>query len=102
MGWIVLIILAFEAVEYLVKEMDLKLTKEEGLHNYIKAVEKGLLKILQNGDIYFAKLSGAQIFEAIGLNHEFIEDYFTGTVSRIEGAVSILSRGIRLKAFSGF
>ncbi|MCA1957316.1 MAG: glutamate synthase large subunit [Nitrospira sp.] len=53
---------------------------------YIKAVGKGLLKIFSKMGISTVQsYCGAQIFEAIGLNHELIDRYFTGTASRIEG-----------------
>jgi glutamate synthase (NADPH/NADH) large chain len=54
--------------------------------NFVKAVGKGLYKIMSKmGISTFQSYCGAQIFEAIGLNSEFIEDYFTGTVTNIEG-----------------
>ena len=56
------------------------------IENYVKAVEKGLLKIFSKMGISTVRsYRGAQIFEAIGLNRGFIEEYFPGTVSRIGG-----------------
>ncbi len=53
---------------------------------YIKAINKGLLKIFSKMGISTVQsYCGAQIFEAIGLNHDLIDRYFTGTASRIEG-----------------
>ena len=53
---------------------------------FIKAINKGLLKIFSKMGISTVQsYCGAQIFEAIGLNHELIDCYFTGTPSRIEG-----------------
>jgi glutamate synthase (NADPH/NADH) large chain/glutamate synthase (ferredoxin) len=53
---------------------------------YIKAINKGLLKIFSKMGISTVQsYCGAQIFEAIGLNHELIGRYFTGTPSRLEG-----------------
>jgi glutamate synthase (NADPH/NADH) large chain/glutamate synthase (ferredoxin) len=53
---------------------------------YIKAINKGLLKIFSKMGISTVQsYCGAQIFEAIGLNHDVINRYFTGTPSRIEG-----------------
>ena len=53
---------------------------------FIKAVNKGLLKIFSKmGISTLQSYCGAQIFEALGLNHELIDRYFTGTPSRIEG-----------------
>ncbi|TMQ29153.1 MAG: glutamate synthase large subunit, partial [Nitrospirae bacterium] len=53
---------------------------------FIKAINKGLLKIFSKMGISTVQsYCGAQIFEAIGLNHELVDRYFTGTASRIEG-----------------
>ena len=53
---------------------------------FIKAINKGLLKIFSKMGISTVQsYCGAQIFEAIGLNRELIERYFTGTPSRVEG-----------------
>tara|TARA_B110000003_G_scaffold276337_1_gene322295 strand:+ start:10 stop:3630 length:3621 start_codon:yes stop_codon:yes gene_type:complete len=54
--------------------------------NYIKAVGKGLFKVMSKmGISTYQSYCGAQVFEAIGLNKEFIEKYFSGTTSNIEG-----------------
>jgi glutamate synthase domain-containing protein 2/glutamate synthase domain-containing protein 3 len=59
---------------------------EEAQAQVIKAIGKGLLKILSKmGISTIRSYSGAQIFEAIGLESELVEKYFTGTRSRIEG-----------------
>ncbi len=56
------------------------------IKNYIKAVNKGLLKVFSKmGISTLQSYRGAQVFEAIGLNKELVEQYFTGTASRIEG-----------------
>ncbi len=56
------------------------------LNNYIKAVNKGLLKTFSKmGISTLQSYRGAQVFEAIGLNRKLVERYFTGTASRIEG-----------------
>ena len=53
---------------------------------FIKAINKGLLKIFSKMGISTVQsYCGAQIFEAIGLNRQLIDRYFTGTPSRIEG-----------------
>ncbi|MGQ0812058.1 MAG: glutamate synthase large subunit [Nitrospiraceae bacterium] len=53
---------------------------------FIKAINKGLLKIFSKMGISTVQsYCGAQIFEAIGLNHELVDRYFTGTPSRVEG-----------------
>ncbi len=63
-----------------------KYTYEKLEKNYIKAVGKGLLKVMSKMGISTQQsYRGAQIFEAIGLNSDFVDEYFTWTPSRIEG-----------------
>jgi len=79
--------LAYEAIGCLVKEGELSLDLKTALHNYIKAVDKGILKVLSKmGISTLQSYRGAQIFEALGLNQKVIDNYFTGTTSRIGGA----------------
>src|SRR5688572_1564537 len=53
---------------------------------YIKAINKGILKVMSKMGISTQQsYRGAQIFEAVGLNTPFVDDYFTWTASRIEG-----------------
>jgi glutamate synthase (NADPH/NADH) large chain len=72
---------------------------EKVLKNYIKAVDKGLLKVLSKmGISTLQSYCGAQIFEAIGLNKAIVEHYFTGTPSRIEGVgLEVLAREALLR-----
>ncbi|HEU5088816.1 MAG TPA: glutamate synthase central domain-containing protein, partial [Roseiflexaceae bacterium] len=60
---------------------------EEAEHNYIHALEKGLLKVMSKmGIATVDSYCGAKIFEAIGLNNKLVERYFTGVPSRLGGA----------------
>jgi len=78
--------LAYEAVEYLIDNKEIALDKTKALQNYRKAAIDGILKILSKmGISTLRSYRGAQIFEALGLNSELIDKYFTGTVSRIGG-----------------
>lgn len=78
--------LAYETIEYLVAEKQVSLDIKKALKNYNKALTDGLLKILSKmGISTLRSYRGAQIFEALGLADEFINKYFTGTVSRIAG-----------------
>jgi glutamate synthase domain-containing protein 2/glutamate synthase domain-containing protein 1/glutamate synthase domain-containing protein 3 len=62
------------------------LTPEEAAQNMIKAIGKGLLKTISKmGISTIQSYSGAQIFEAVGLEPELIDRHFTGTASRIGG-----------------
>ncbi len=74
-------------------------TFEKLLKNYIKAVDKGLLKVLSKmGISTLQSYCGAQIFEAIGLNRAIVDRYFTGTSSRIEGVgLDVLAREALLR-----
>jgi glutamate synthase domain-containing protein 2/glutamate synthase domain-containing protein 3 len=72
---------------------------ETALKNYKKAINKGLLKTFSKmGISTLQSYRGAQIFEAIGLNRELVEKYFTGTASRIEGVgLDVLAREAQMK-----
>ncbi|MEX0960779.1 MAG: glutamate synthase large subunit [Burkholderiales bacterium] len=64
----------------------LNLQQKDAYKNYIKAIGKGLYKVMSKmGISTYQSYCGAQIFEAIGLNSSFIAKYFTGTASSIEG-----------------
>ena len=67
--------------------------------NYIKAINKGLKKIFAKmGISTLSSYQGAQIFEAIGLDHKVIEKYFTGTRSAVEGAnIGVLEEELKIK-----
>jgi glutamate synthase (NADPH) large chain len=79
--------LVFETIgsllgEAYVPEMDL----DSAVKNFIKAVNKGLNKTMSKmGISTIQSYRGAQVFEALGLNKDFIDSYFTWTASRIGG-----------------
>jgi glutamate synthase (NADPH) large chain len=78
--------LAMETVEDLVRAGVIDLPVDKAIHNYIKALGKGVLKVMSKmGVSTVASYTGAQIFEAIGLSQELVDDYFTGTTSRLGG-----------------
>ena len=79
--------LAMESVEDLVRRGELPdITTEQATKNLIKALGKGLLKVMSKmGISTVASYRGAQVFEAIGLSDKLIDDYFTGTFSRLGG-----------------
>ncbi|HOZ45011.1 MAG TPA: glutamate synthase large subunit [Candidatus Hydrogenedentes bacterium] len=79
--------LAFETVYDLLTKDVLHLGSiEEAVSNYIHAVEKGLLKVMSKIGISTQhSYRNAQIFEAVGLSSAFVDRFFTGTVSRVEG-----------------
>ena len=79
--------LAMESVEYLVRAGFITgITPEKAVKNLIYALGKGVLKIMSKmGISTVSSYSGAQAFEAVGLSHEFIDAYFTGTESKLDG-----------------
>ena len=78
--------LAFDTLSVLCKEMP-EVTEYEAHKRYVKAVSKGLLKVMSKmGISTYQSYCGAQIFNAIGLSEVFLDRYFTGTTSTIEGA----------------
>jgi glutamate synthase (NADPH) large chain len=78
--------LAMETVEDLVRSRVIDLPAEKAIANYIKALGKGVLKVMSKmGVSTVASYTGAQIFEAIGLAQDLVDDYFTGTTSRLGG-----------------
>jgi glutamate synthase (NADPH/NADH) large chain len=79
--------LAFETIEDMVETGLIgDVTPEEATKNFVKAIEKALLKIISKmGISTLFSYCGAQIFEAVGLSDEVIEKYFTRTPSRIGG-----------------
>jgi len=59
---------------------------EKGVANYVKAIGKGLMKVMSKmGISTYMSYTGAQIFEAVGLSKVLVEKYFTGTTSSVEG-----------------
>ncbi|HEX5968229.1 MAG TPA: glutamate synthase large subunit, partial [Intrasporangium sp.] len=79
--------LAMETVEDLVRSGQLEgVTPEQAVKNLIKALGKGVLKVMSKmGISTVASYRGAQVFEAIGLAQELVDRYFTGTVSQLGG-----------------
>ncbi len=83
--------LAFETLAELVADpmkfgIDERLSLKEAQKRFIKAVDKGLLKVMSKmGISTYQSYCGAQIFDAIGLRSSFVAKYFTGTHSQVEG-----------------
>ncbi len=80
--------LAFETIEDMRrrKMIDESITHEQAIANYITAVGKGIFKVMSKmGISTIRSYTGAQIFEAVGLSQEFVNDYFSGTPTRLEG-----------------
>ncbi|MCA0903303.1 glutamate synthase large subunit [Qipengyuania aquimaris] len=78
--------LAFETLEDLRARKMPELDAGEVQKNFVKAVGKGILKVMSKmGISTYQSYCGAQIFDAVGLSSDFIDTYFTGTATTIEG-----------------
>ncbi len=76
--------LAYDSLAAL--ELPVDLTVKEAHKRFTKSINKGLLKVMSKmGISTYQSYCGSQIFEAIGLNSDFIEKYFPGTATQIEG-----------------
>ena len=93
--------LALEALEDLARRGYLPegVTAEIATRNFIKAINKGLLKTFSKmGISTLQSYRGAQVFEAIGLNKELVDKYFVGTTSQLEGVgLDVLAREAQMK-----
>ncbi|WP_232468291.1 glutamate synthase large subunit [Alkalitalea saponilacus] len=77
---------SFAVIDEMVKKGVIKMDYHEARENYVKSINKGLLKVLSKmGISTLRSYHGAQIFEAVGISQEVISTYFTGTSSRIGG-----------------
>ncbi|APW39324.1 glutamate synthase subunit alpha [Rhodoferax koreense] len=78
--------LAMETLADLHKDLPGDLSPEKAIYNYVKAIGKGLSKIMSKmGVSTYMSYCGAQLFEIIGLNNDTVAKYFTGTASKVEG-----------------
>jgi glutamate synthase (NADPH) large chain len=94
--------LALEALQAMAPDAE---TGEKYVKHFVKAVGKGLMKVMSKmGISTYMSYTGAQIFEAVGLKQGFVDRYFTGTTSQVEGigVFEVMEETIRLhkRAFS--
>jgi glutamate synthase domain-containing protein 2/glutamate synthase domain-containing protein 1/glutamate synthase domain-containing protein 3 len=93
--------MAFETIHDLKRRnlLPAKITAEQAEKNFIKAINKGLLKTFSKmGISTLQSYRGAQVFEAVGLNRQLVDSYFSGTESRIEGVgLDVLAREAQMK-----
>ena len=91
--------LALETLVDMHAELPGNLSAEKAVANYIKAIGKGLSKIMSKmGISTYMSYCGAQIFEAIGLKSDFVEKYFRGTPTQVGGigVFEVAEEAIRL------
>jgi glutamate synthase domain-containing protein 2/glutamate synthase domain-containing protein 1/glutamate synthase domain-containing protein 3 len=93
--------LAIETIEDMAarEHLDSALTAQSAVKNFVKAINKGLLKTFSRmGISTLQSYRGAQVFEAIGLSKSLVDEYFTGTTSRIGGVdLAVLAREAKLR-----
>ncbi|MEW8497163.1 MAG: glutamate synthase central domain-containing protein, partial [Candidatus Thiodiazotropha taylori] len=79
--------LAFDTIQAQLATLPESLSFHEAQNRYIKAIGKGLKKVMSKmGISTYQSYCGAQIFDAVGLSSQFVDDFFTGTTTTIEGA----------------
>jgi glutamate synthase (NADPH/NADH) large chain len=89
--------LAFETIEDMIRHDLIEgVTSHKAVRNYIKAAGKGVLKVMSKmGISTVGSYTGAQVFEAIGLGQDVVDEYFTGVVSRLGGVnLDVLAREV--------
>jgi glutamate synthase domain-containing protein 2/glutamate synthase domain-containing protein 1/glutamate synthase domain-containing protein 3 len=102
--------LAFETIEDMMRQGHLpspqplsseaaKAALKKAIKNYVKAIDKGVLKVMSKMGISTAQsYCGAQIFEAVGLGQEVIDKYFTWTPSRVGGVgLDVIAQEVRAR-----
>ncbi|MEX1253673.1 MAG: glutamate synthase large subunit [Dehalococcoidia bacterium] len=97
--------LAFESLDDMLREGLLSAgDHEQAVKNYIKAVIKGVIKAISKmGISTIQSYRGAQIFEAIGLNQQFIDAYFTWTATRVGGVgIDTIAEEVKLRHHHAF
>ena len=100
--------LAFETLDDMIRHRMLvgakPLGHDKAVRNYIKALNKGVLKVMSKmGISTLQSYRGAQIFEAIGLDKAFVDRYFTHTASRIGGAgIDVIASEVRARHEQAF
>ena len=78
--------LAFDTIQAILPTLPDRLSLDEARTRYVKAVGKGLFKVMSKmGISTYQSYCGAQIFDAVGLSSSFVDKYFTGTSTTIEG-----------------
>jgi glutamate synthase (ferredoxin) len=96
--------LAFETLADMVKAGILKMELVRAKKNYSKAVNKGIVKVISKmGISTIQSYHGAQVFEAIGLSQDFVDEYFTWTATRVGGiGIDAIAKEARARNERGF
>ncbi len=96
--------IAIDTLAEMCADDDLDLDAEDATKRYLKASIKGVVKTMSKMGISTVQsYRGAQIFEAVGLDHEVIEKYFTWTPSRVEGIdLGVISKEVKMRHIAAF
>ncbi|MBF2057666.1 MAG: glutamate synthase large subunit [Cyanobacterium sp. T60_A2020_053] len=97
--------LAYETMAQMIEEkLITSVDYDTAVYNYIKCVTKGVIKIASKiGISTIQSYRGAQIFEAVGLNKAVVDQYFTRTASRLEGAgLDVITKETIMRHHQGF
>ena len=91
--------LAFETIHDQIRLEMVKGPPEAAEKKYVKAVNKGIVKVISKmGISTIQSYHGAQVFEAVGLNQDFIDEYFTWTPTRIGGVgIDVVAKEAKLR-----
>ena len=93
--------LAFETIHDQIRQGLLAGDPAEAEKRYVKAVNKGIVKVISKmGISTIQSYHGAQVFEALGLSQDFVDEYFTGTPTRLGGiGIDAIAKEVRLRHF---
>ncbi|MCU1265460.1 MAG: Glutamate synthase (ferredoxin) [Acidobacteria bacterium] len=97
--------LAFETLRDLIGKGHLAgIDPDQAVSNYIKAINKGVVKVISKmGISTIQSYCGAQVFEAIGLDQDFVDRYFTWTPSRVGGVgLDVIAEEVRMRQKQAF
>lgn len=96
--------MAFSALNELVNKHELQLDFHTSEKNYVKSINKGLLKVLSKmGISTLQSYRGAQIFEVAGIRQELLDKYFRGMIARIGGiGLEDIAKDILIRHAEGF
>jgi glutamate synthase (NADPH/NADH) large chain len=91
--------LAFETVHDQVRLGMIAGDAEHAEKKYIKAIAKGIVKVISKmGISTIQSYHGAQVFEALGLNQDFVDEYFTWTPTRVGGVgIDVIAREVKMR-----
>ena len=92
--------LAFESIEDLIREGELTgIEAAAAVRNYLKALGKGVVKVMSKmGISTVASYTAAQVFEAVGIDKDVIDEYFTGTPTQLGGiGLDVIAEEVKLR-----